>query len=74
MNTIEDNSTGNLRESLLEDRDKLPSNNKNDEVLNHKKRPLWARKMIKENNVELDEVSRENKKTRNKKCYVSLVT
>ena len=60
-NTIQDNSTRIMRESLSEDRDMSASNAENDEDLRHKKRPLWARKMIEENNVELDEVSRENK-------------
>ena len=30
--------------------------------------------MIEENNVELDEISKESKKTINKSCYTALVT
>ena len=32
-------------------------------ISNTKKRPLWARKMLEENNIELDEISKEGKKT-----------
>lgn len=41
---------------------------------NNKKRPLWARKFIEENNIEPDEVLKESKRTRTQSCYVTLVT
>lgn len=37
-------------------------------------RPLWARKLIEENHVELDEIIKESKRTRNQSCYVELLT
>ena len=40
---------------------------------NNKKRPLWARKMIEENQVEPDEVIQERKRTRNQSCYVAFL-
>ena len=43
------------------------------DITNGKKRPLWARKMIEENNVEPDEISKESKKTRNQSCYTALI-
>ena len=46
----------------------------NEEITNGKKRPLWARKMIEESNVEPDEISKESKRTRNKSCYTALIT
>ena len=47
------------------------SNHRESENINNKKRPLWARKMLEENQVELDEVIRESKRTRNQSCYVA---
>lgn len=65
--------TENQRENISEENELLPDT-ENRDISNIKKIRLWARKMIEENNVEPDEISRESKKTRNKSCYTALVT
>ena len=53
----------------------MSNNNESDHVnLNNKKRPLWARKMLAENQVEPDDVIQESKRTRNQSCYVALLS
>ena len=52
----------------------MSNNNESDHVnLNNKKRPLWARKMLAENQVEPDDVIQESKRTRNQ-SYVALLS
>ena len=53
------------RENDFEPSSSTMSNHEDSKNVNNKKRPLWARKMIEENHVELDEVIRESKRTRN---------
>ena len=52
------------------------SNHRESENINNnkKKRPLWARKIIKENQVEPDEVIQESRRTINQSCYASLLS
>ena len=50
------------------------SNTEEVKISKNKKRALWARKIIEENNIEPDEVLKESKKTRTQSCYVSLAT
>ena len=60
------------RENNIEPSSSTMSNHEDSENVNNKKRPLWARKMIEENQVEPNEVIRESKRTRNQSCYVAL--
>lgn len=57
------------RESGTKDNGPITPNSKDNSNSLNKKRPLWARKMIEENNVAPDETLRETKKTRNHSCY-----
>ena len=62
------------RENNIEPSSSSMSNHENSENVNNKKRPLWARKLIEENQVEPNEVIRESKRKRNQSCYVALLT
>lgn len=73
-NTINSEPTSSNIEPTPSNIEPTCPNVENNEISNNKKRPLWARKMFEENNVKLDQIFGENKRTRTQKCYTALLT